>query len=784
MFKYLKLFILPAIAILFSFQAKATDEWTAAWVSHPDKEPYSILHFRNSFQLKEVPASLLLNISADIRYILYVNGKYAGQGPANNDLKHYSYDQQDISGKLIAGENTIAVTVFSFGELNPLRYESTGAKLIVQANEAGEKINTGSGNWKVSRNEAYSPTIRGEDFEIISYYAMGGGEKINAALYPWNWKKNDFKDTGWPVAVKVSEGKSYGTHEGYGEANLSLQAANIPSMDESPEEKPVMRSVKGKSEKKFRKMWQENQPIVVPENTEVTFLLDQTYLTKGFTFFTFSGGKNAQVEVSYAETLFTEGKTQGHRDSIDGKIFKGLKDIYLPDGGKDREFSPLLTRVWRYMEVKIKTADEPLSWDAYRARKFIYPFKENAVFSSGLPLHKNIWNVGWRTAQLCADETYMDCPYYEQLQYIGDTRIQALISLYVSGDDRLMKNAIDQFAHSITDEGITQSRFPASSLQYIPPYSLFWVNMIHDYHMHRKDDAFTAAYLKNIAAVLFWFEDKLREDRLLGPMPWWSYVDVVESWTRSSPPGSWEGGSVVLTLQYVYALQDAIALLEYHKKDALAKYFTELKNEIQQALVAKAYKKEKGLFADTPEGDTYSQHANALAIITDTAPQEQQSEIFKKMATMPAVAKTNIYFSFYLHRAAQKSGNGAFFLSNLGVWENMLQKGLTTFAESAENTRSDCHAWSASPNYEFLNTVCGIQPASPHFETIKIAPNPGALKNISGKMPHPKGEVGIELNFKKNAVSGEIIIPKGTNATFYWKGQELALKPGKNTIKL
>lgn len=776
--------ILLALITFTAFHSKAQDELTAEWISHPKKDLYSVLHFRNNFQLNEVPENLELKISGDIRYLLYVNEKYVGQGPANNDQRHYAYDRKEIADQLKTGENTIAVTVFSFGGLNPLRYESTGAKLFIEANRAGKIINTGSGNWKVSQNEAYSPTIRGEDFEVISYYAMGGGEKINAALYPWNWKKNDFEDAAWSAAVKITEGKLYGSQQGYGEANLSLQPANLPSMDESQEERPVMRRVLGKQGKKHIQAWQENKPLTIPKNTEVTLLLDQSRLTKGFPVYTFSGGKNTRVEISYAETLFEKGEIQGHRDSIDGKTFIGLTDIYLLDGGKDREFSPLLSRVWRYLQVKVKTAEEPMTWNGYSATKFIYPFKENAVFNSGIPLHKNIWDVGWRTARLCADETYMDCPYYEQLQYIGDTRVQALISLYVSGDDRLMKNAIDQFAHSITDEGITQSRFPASSLQYIPPYSLFWVNMIHDYHMHRKDDAFTAGYLKDIASVLFWFEDKLRADRLLGPMPWWSYVDVAESWKRASPPGSWEGGSVVLTLQYVYALQDAIALMEYHKKDVLAKYFTELKNEIQQAVVAKAYNKEKGLFADTPEGNTFSQHANALAIITNTAHQEQQSKIFKKITTLPAIAKTNIYFSFYLHRAAQQSGNGDFFLSNLGIWETMLQKGLTTFAESAENTRSDCHAWSASPNYEFLNTVCGIQPSSPHFETIKIAPNPGSLQSISGKMPHPKGEVSMELAFKNKAVSGEIMIPEGTAGTFRWQGKGMALKPGKNAIKL
>ncbi len=47
---------------------------------------------------------------------------------------------------------------------------------------------------------------------------------------------------------------------------------------------------------------------------------------------------------------------------------------------------------------------------------------------------QRILNTGWRTARLCAHETYMDCPFYEQLQYGGDARIQMLVSLYTTGD--------------------------------------------------------------------------------------------------------------------------------------------------------------------------------------------------------------------------------------------------------------------------------------------------------------------------------------------------------------
>ena len=47
----------------------------------------------------------------------------------------------------------------------------------------------------------------------------------------------------------------------------------------------------------------------------------------------------------------------------------------------------------------------------------------------------------------------MDTPYWEQLQYVGDTRIQALISYAVTGDDRLPLQALRAFDQSRVPEG-------------------------------------------------------------------------------------------------------------------------------------------------------------------------------------------------------------------------------------------------------------------------------------------------------------------------------------------
>ncbi len=117
------------------------------------------------------------------------------------------------------------------------------------------------------------------------------------------------------------------------------------------------------------------------------------------------------------------------------------------------------------------------------------------VFNSDRPDLKKIWNAGWRTARLCANETYFDCPYYEQTSICRRYKIQALISLYVSGDDRLVRNAISDLNESQFYEGLTRSRYPSANPQIIPPFSLFWIDMVNDYWTLRNDPEFIKSFL-------------------------------------------------------------------------------------------------------------------------------------------------------------------------------------------------------------------------------------------------------------------------------------------------
>ena len=262
------------------------------------------------------------------------------------------------------------------------------------------------------------------------------------------------------------------------------------------------------------------------------------------------------MKFTYSEAMFKDGE-KANRNEIDGRDVIGFVDKFYPDGGSNRLFRPLWFRTYRYIKLDIETKDEPLVLHDLYGMYTGYPFKENASFDCDLDFMKQIWETGWRTARLCAHETYFDCPYYEQLQYVGDTRIQALISLYVDGDDRLMRKAIKMYDYSRSYEGITTSRYPSRVPQYIPPFSLYWINMVHDYWMYRDDPAFVRNCISGVKTILEWFADKVdKETGMLGAIPHWNFVDWPTQWpwskdkpTGGVPPGGMTGGSSILTLQ-------------------------------------------------------------------------------------------------------------------------------------------------------------------------------------------------------------------------------------------
>ncbi|QCR24693.1 alpha-L-rhamnosidase C-terminal domain-containing protein [Pontibacter sp. SGAir0037] len=762
-----------------------TKQWEASWIAHPAAAPdtYGVYHFRRSFNLPSTPDSFIVHVTADNRYRLFVNGKAVGSGPARGDKMHWSYDTYNLAPYLKVGDNVLAAQVWHMGRYRPMAQMTMGpASLLVQGNSEREAIaNTNSKNWKVIQNTGFRPYPVTSQMVLNQYYATGACDSLLATHYPWSWETAAYNDQAWLRPQQIRGAIPAHFAAGYGEAEGSLVPRSIPMIEEKLQRIPkLIRSEGIKADDGFLKG---KRPLVIPPHARATILLDQSHLTTAYPELWVSGGKGSSIDIAYAESLYDGNMKKGNRNETAGKRLYGYHDAFQPDGGHNRSFRPLWYRTYRYIELTITTQAAPLSLNDFYGMFTAYPFTENAAFASNDPLHQKIWEVGWRTARLCANETYYDTPYYEQLQYIGDTRIQALISLHVAGDDRLMRNALVQFHYSRLPEGLTQSRYPTDQVQIITPFSLYWVDMVHDYHTFRKDDAFVQQFLPGIQTVLSWFENRLNQNKMLSNLSWWNFVDWAPQFDRGVPKGAEDAqGTSIITLQYVYALDRAAELFQYHK--AQAQHYKALAGTIRAAVYQQCFDLQKQLLADTPAKQQFSQHANVMAILTDAVPAAQQAALMQQLLSDKSLTQCTIYYKFYLMRALKKTGMGNLYTDNLGTWKAMLAQGLTTFPEEdSPGTRSDCHAWSASPLIDFLAIVCGIEPASPGFATVRIAPHPGPLKEIKGKMPHPLGIIEVTLKRKgSSGIAVEVILPEGLTGEFIWNNEKVNLLSGRQTI--
>lgn len=764
-----------------TFAQSFSRPWNAQWIAAPNESgtSYGVYYFRKTIDLPAKPSSFVIHVSADNRYKLYVNNTLVSLGPARGDTYYWNYETVDIAPYLTNGKNIVAALVYNEAEAKPEAQLSVRTAFIIQGNTAAEEIVNTNNSWKCAKDQGRQP--------ITGFFAASNGEFVDMNHSVKGWTAADFDDSKWTQAANLFQGQLKGHSDGLA---WMLVPSSIPQMEMTYQRFPVVRKASGIS---LPPSFPATKTMVtVPADTTITFLLDQTYLTNAYFSLNFSKGKSAGISMRYAEALFDNtklyGSRKGNRNDVEGKDFVGRKDSLVSDGSTDQSFTTLNCRSFRYILVTVHTQSEPLMINDVYGVFTGYPFKFNANFNTDNTDIKKMLDIGWRTARLCAMETYWDCPYYEQLQYIGDTRIQAMVSYYNSGDDRLARNAINLMDHSRITEGVTQSRWPVRSTQIISTFSMWYIGMLHDYWMYRADSNFIKEKLTGERAVLDFFSKFQTTDGSLKDLPYWNFIDWVggEGWNFAMPPKGSDGASAILDLQLLLAYQWAADMETRLGMQAFAALYKNKAQQLQQTIRSKYWNNSRKLFADRKEKDVYSQHANALAVLAGVVNPSDLNALCNHLQNDKDLVQCTIYFKYYLHQALVKGGLGNDYLKWLDVWRDNIKMGMTTWGEISDlpNSRSDCHAWGASPNIEFFRTVLGIDSDAPGFRKVKITPCLGDLTNVSGDMPHPNGKVSVSYKLDNNKWKIKIELPANTSGTLVWKSKTYVLKAGANVFEI
>jgi hypothetical protein len=152
-------------------------------------------------------------------------------------------------------------------------------------------------------------------------------------------------------------------------------------------------------------------------------------------------------------------------------------------------------------------------------------------------------------------------------------------------------------------------------------------------------------------------------------------------------------------------------------------------------------------------------------------------------AKLDDVLSASYYFRYYLARALEHAGMGSRYLDSIKPWRDLLPRHFTTWPETPGDTRSDSHAWSAHPIYDLLTLVAGIEPASPGFKTVRIAPHLGSLSTLQATYPHPEGTIAVEYVKKGAALEAKVTLPGTLTGTFEFGGRSWKLEAGENRIE-
>ena len=775
------------------------DDWPASWVAvDDDYPPSSVTAYRLRFRL-DSPATFRIHVTADQRYWLFLDGRRVAQGSERGCTRKWFYETYELD--LEAGEHTLGALTWHLSAKAPWAQATVTPGFLLAADQQPftNLVSTGLAPWEglIARNVAFLDPSRQINSDI------GGGARLEVAGAP---PDAVFADAGavWRPVRSILPGNN-GFRQGAGPDVWLLHPGTLlaqrrqrrsdkavayvwPLGSDGPDGIPLRLSEALPDEQRPWQALLGGKGIQIPPHTRRRVLIDLGDYCCGYYQLLTSKGRHAVIDVSWAERLSAESDRQQaptERNTIDSRFFVGTTDRFRPDGRDRCCYQPLWWQAGRWVQLVVQTDSEPLVVHAFDVEETGYPLENSARFACDDQWLNAIAPVCWRTLCSCAHETYMDCPYWEQLQYVGDTRIQVLLTYATGRDDRLPRKVLDIFRYSmIGSSPLCASNYPARNVQIIPPFALWWVCMLHDYALWRGDKPFVRELLPLAWWILDHFLLHRSESGLVVSPRGWNYVDAA-AFPGGDPPGSKAGQvSGILNWQVVLALKAMEDLQRWTADGERADLAHRLADELAIACCESLWDDRRAALADDPAHTSFSEHTQALALLSGMLPADMYSRVARALCDDEGLLRAGPYFSYYVCRALHRVGAGKRLVDRLRTWQTFLDVGFKTFPEHGIVSRSDCHAWNAHPLFHMLTGILGVRPGGLGFDSVVIEPHMGDLRQADGVVPHRLGDICVNFRAADGALHATIELPGGLSGQLRWPGQIIPLHEGAQQLTL
>ncbi|KAH8593538.1 hypothetical protein B0O99DRAFT_662702 [Bisporella sp. PMI_857] len=739
-------------------QLNANWVWIPDWIDCSTSNTAGrIVNFTRQFSLDSPPVTTLLYFSADTRYKLYINGTRVAVGPSRGSSLIWYYDTLDIAPYLSRGENNIKFVVVRYFASNraAMPFERTsfpGLTVVGNINTSPIAVDLcSSKDWLAQVdesilfptgliddgflhiNERVSPTASRPPVAPRLY----GMKTLNGDLLPWRLRQR--------LIPMPTESRAV--------VNIIRACQSIVSADD------------------WANYLSQYGPLLLPSDSFHTIELQADVHSTAFIRWTFRAAKQSQIrlKITYSEGYELEPRgypffrTKADRlDAKHGHLLGPYDAITLDLPEKETViYEPFWFRTFRILRLEFTVGATPVELSSFEATQVNYPLSVKGSWKEPGNLHsEKIWDVSIRTMRNCMFDGYSDCPFYEQLQYSGDTRSVALFHYLLSGDDRLMRQAITNFAASVTFEGLTQSRFPSHVPQIIAGFSLYWILQVCDHFLFFGDKIYARSFLPRIDGVLDFFDSHVDEMGLVSGLPYdvWQYVDWVTTWgaTDEHPDkgvptsGRRSNRHTYFSMLYAFVLKQAALLSRQVGRPAHADEYESRADFLVAAIRKHCY---DGRFftdstADIADDSAYSQHCQVFAVLSGAAQPLDYARLLTESFAKPHFSKCSYMMKFYAFRAFALAGDEVYESSWDRMWDpyrQMLANNLTTLEEDDVRQRSDCHAWGSVPVYEYCTELAGIRPIAPGSAKVLFKPRLLLSQALEAKVALGKSNLATVL---------------------------------------
>jgi alpha-L-rhamnosidase len=792
--------------------------------------------YRTEFSLDAVPARVPARLTADSRYVLWVNGVEVGRGPIRSQPRRMRYDDYDLAPHLRVGINSIAVLVTYYGTANAFWQPAVAsgvmgrdALLVFEARHGVDEWIVSDDSWRVCRSTAWSSAphggIDGVPVELVD------AREIDPA-----WTGVGFDDSGWAAAsiVKVTHQGGFAVSQpptdpygallprGIGALGgeivipTTVSAASAGASNAAGAQHGAGGSLGHPADRVFAALAAQGAAALYPADFPLTspgagatlVVVDFGRIVAGFVEFELDAPAGTLVELLYQELPFVPAL-----GVVASAPRTGAR--YIARGTDDR-FSGLEVNGLRYVSLLIHGAESDTTLTSLRMREYHYPIAGSAFFHSSDPELDRLYTAGVRTVAMNSFDSFTDCPTREQRAWVGDGVVHQMVQLTTNEDWRLTRNYLALGDSPRPDHMLPMSvvgEIEVNGGITIPDWALHWVHGVHNQYRHDGDLDTLLAVLPTAEKVLRWYLPYVGPSGVIEDVPEWNLVD----WSSVFSTGT----SSILTSLWARGLREFAELCEWvgnAASAAWARAFWETACEGFEQF----WDESRGTYIDHIVGGVpqapASQAAGATAIASGLAPRERWSRIIDAI-TDPATlvvrswiggddggydmvkieeqsrgiqridwdAATEVvlaepFYSYVVHDAVAAAGRAAELPALLRRWSVFLHDGYDTFGE-CWGWGTPVHGWSSTPTRDLVWYVLGVTPAEPGYTRARIAPVAGALASVAGAVPTPHGL--IQVSVTRSEVGTAVSIDSPVAILFVdAAGAETELPAGQHRLAL